>query len=357
MQQTLFKNIKNRHFPSTRYQGSKRKLLPKLEEIFRNINFTTVLDLYSGSGSVSYLLRSLDKKVTANDYLLYNSITAKVFLTQYTLNEIESAIHNFSSLVYEKPKNEITFVRDLYENVFFTNEENKEIDFFCSNITNMNSKDRNLYIYVMGQSLLKKRPFNLFHRANLNTRLADVKRSFGNKKTWETSINDHSIKTLKELKKLNLNEYEEGIALNIDTINLIEFPKQFDLIYLDPPYISKNGTAIDYNDFYFFLDGLVDYNLFNSFDNRYAHKPFTKSKSNWTSHTTSLDALKEVLLNWKNSHIVFSYRNDGLFTTSDIENTFKECNREYETKILSNYKYALSNTENTNEIIILAKPT
>jgi hypothetical protein len=44
-------------FPTTRYQGSKRKILPWISDCIKDIEFDTVLDAFGGSGMVSYLLK------------------------------------------------------------------------------------------------------------------------------------------------------------------------------------------------------------------------------------------------------------------------------------------------------------
>ena len=44
--------IKEWKFPSTRYQGSKRKLLPWIYENVKDIQFESVVDLFGGSGIV-----------------------------------------------------------------------------------------------------------------------------------------------------------------------------------------------------------------------------------------------------------------------------------------------------------------
>ena len=61
-----------RSFPTTRYQGSKRRLLPWLGEELSGLDFDTALDLFSGTASVSYLLKALGKEVTSNDQLSFN---------------------------------------------------------------------------------------------------------------------------------------------------------------------------------------------------------------------------------------------------------------------------------------------
>ena len=49
--------------PTTRYQGSKRKILPWLYECMQNYEFHTVLDAFGGTGMVSYLFKRMGKRV------------------------------------------------------------------------------------------------------------------------------------------------------------------------------------------------------------------------------------------------------------------------------------------------------
>ena len=50
--------------PSTRYQGSKRRILPWLCKNIKDLEFDTVLDGFGGTGSVSYLFKLMGKQVT-----------------------------------------------------------------------------------------------------------------------------------------------------------------------------------------------------------------------------------------------------------------------------------------------------
>ncbi|MFX0140985.1 MAG: DNA adenine methylase, partial [Candidatus Hodarchaeota archaeon] len=56
-------------FPRMRFMGNKYKLLPWLRDVFMSLDFEKVLDPFSGSGSVSYLLKCLDKQVFSSDFL------------------------------------------------------------------------------------------------------------------------------------------------------------------------------------------------------------------------------------------------------------------------------------------------
>jgi adenine-specific DNA methylase len=44
--------------------------------------------------------------------------------------------------------------------------------------------------------------------------------------------------------------------LNFD---VFDFDDDVDLVYIDTPYISKEGVDVDYLDFYHFLKGIVNY--------------------------------------------------------------------------------------------------
>ena len=59
-------------FPTTRYQGSKRKLLGWIAETIKDLSFESALDAFGGTGSVAYLLKTQGKQVTYNDTLQAN---------------------------------------------------------------------------------------------------------------------------------------------------------------------------------------------------------------------------------------------------------------------------------------------
>jgi adenine-specific DNA-methyltransferase len=355
-------NLYLKRFPTTRYQGSKRKMLLTLANSFSEFNFNTALDLYSGSGTVSLLLRHLKKNVIANDYLKYNQNTAEVFLTAKTEDfNKENFIHTLEYLLKEAPIKNTPLVNENFKDIYYTEEENLQIDRFCQNLNNVSLSPllQKIAIYCVGQSLLMKRPYNLFHRANLNMRTKNVKRSFGNAKTWETSISKHSIKIFTELSKFPFAE-STGLTpktLNLNTLELTKFPTNIDLIYLDPPYMNKKGTGVDYGNFYHFLDGLIDYRLFANGNNKFAHKPIIRKQPAWSNKNSALQELKQVASYWKDAILVISYRNDGIPNQNEIALALRECGR---TSYLSeeiSYKYALSKGTNTKEQLIISDPT
>lgn len=343
-------------FPATRYQGSKRKMLGDLKKRFEEMEFRTALDLYSGTGSVTLLLRLLGKSVASNDYLLFNQSCARLFQSLTPKDLARANRKDLAWLIHEAPLHATPIVAEQFESVFFLSEENEQIDRFCQNISQFNGALRDLYTYAFGQALLKKRPYNLFHRANLGMRTKDVKRSFGNAKTWETAALEHAKRAIDELKKFPFQvnpQFPEVYGVN--TLVVDNLPRSFDVVYLDPPYLNGKGQGVDYSDFYGFLDGLCDYSLFSACDVGYPHKPVHKQPSSWLKTDSALWELDKIGEHYGRSTLVMSYRSDGQPSLQEIVGVLKKGGREVDLYTLGGYKYALSQSVTSDECIIVAR--
>jgi len=171
--------------PNTRYYGSKKRLLSWIYEELKDYQFNTVLDVFGGTSSVSLMFQAMQKNVRFNDALSSNCISAKVLLngkfSQKTLNEVNLFFNNidldFNGTISKN-----------YKKIFFTDDENAWLDGAMQKIYEISyTPKRNLYLYLVMQASLMKRPFNLFHRANLNLRTTkDIERKFGNLATSTT---------------------------------------------------------------------------------------------------------------------------------------------------------------------------
>lgn len=344
-------------FPATRFQGSKRKILNEIQGVVSDVEGHRFLDLYSGSGIVSLLFRKLGKTVISNDYLLYNNNTARVFLG--ATNEILDSLDvcgDLSFLLENKEQSFDNYVSDEFYGVYFKDKENLEIDNFCQNINAFTGFKKELYIYAVGQALIKKRPYNLFHRANLDMRMKDVKRSFGNAKTWETSIKDHAIKCINELKAFPFSLATHYSVTNVDTSDIKSITNDVDLVYMDPPYISNKSVSVNYSNFYHFLEGLCDYSLFKHGDAKYPHKPIINKASSWSKHDSACRELEEICLHFNKSKIIMSYRSDGLPTPEEVKTIMEKTGRRAEVHSAGEYQYALSKNKISEELFILLHP-
>lgn len=343
-------------FPSTRYQGSKRKLLPFLYEACKAYDFQSVVDLYSGTSSVSLMFRYMGKHVVANDYLLYNYTTAKVLLsaTNFWLSGLD-----FGKLIekaFAPNGNAQHVVSNSFAGIYFPDNENEQIDLFCANLSHFTPDQADLMIYLMGQAMLMKRPYNLFHRANLDMRTKDVPRSFGNAKTWETPFSVHMLKLAKRLQNCQFNG-PIGSAHCINSMDIAQLAAEPDLIYLDPPYLNKANIPVDYSTFYHFLDGLVDYSLFSQGNDKYPHKPIALKPSRWRTADGGLSEISEVLRRWPDARIAISYRGDGRPSIADLKDVLGQAGYTVNEHTAVDYKYALSKNFDATEDLIIGTPS
>lgn len=344
--------------PNTRYQGSKKKIINKVYDlIITSFKPTHILDLFGGSAICSLYFQMNNIKTTYNDILKFNSINANGILDN-NLNNIPSEeeikmIFKTSSTINYK-----SFIYDTFKDIYYTDDENKQLDIFRENIkhySNENITKKNIMYYFIFQSLISKRPYNLFHRKNLSMRTANVNRSFGNKVTWEKTFIDHMLKFRKELIKL----YEEKKTIAIANTNIInmsynkipdEILSDIDTIYIDPPYFKKNCKNSQYFDNYHFLEGFVGESWDDNIDFSTKHLKLKTPKDNIIEDADKM--FDNIIDKYGNKNLVISYNTKAFPKVSDIETKLKKKYSKVITTYID-YNYALSKTK-SQEVLILA---
>lgn len=343
--------IKNK-FPSTRYQGSKAKFVDWIWHEISHIPFQTALDAFGGTGSVAYKLKDNGKSVTYNDILPFNSIIGKAIIENKSVVLSELDIN----LILEEQQNIVypTFIADNFKDIYYTDEENHWLDVVRYNISTIkNEYKRAIAWFALFQSCIIKRPYNLFHRKNLYVRMMDVKRSFGNKKTWDTPFETHFRNFVHEANNSVFDNGIECYAINTDALNI---NTKYDLVYIDTPYINDKGIGVDYADFYHFLNGLVYYdNWGNLIDFESKHRRLKRQYNIWTDKDNIINGFVQLIEHFKSSILVFSYRSNGIPSIENIVDILIEHNRRYELRFSRDIKYALSDTK-SKEVLIISYP-
>lgn len=337
--------------PSTRYQGSKAKLVGWIWEKIKDIDFSNAIDIFGGTGVVGYFLKQKGKQVYYNDYLKSNYYIGLALIENNTikLNKQEA-----EKLLIKEPDYDYRyFIRDTFKDIYYTDEENEWLDIVVQNICRIeNIYKKAVAYYALFQACLVKRPFNLFHRKNLYLRFADVKRTFGNKTTWDRPFEEHFIDFINEINYLVYDNGRENKAYNLD---VFEVEGNFDLVYIDPPYTSSKGVSVDYLDFYHFLEGLANYeNWKNKINYRTINKRFYKNNNPWNDKHKIRKKFRELFEKFKDSILVISYRSDGIPTIEQIVSDVKRFKRQVHVYTFENYKYVLSNGK-TAEILIVGE--
>lgn len=339
-------------FPSTRYQGSKAKITDWIWDNIKTCHFHTVLDAFGGTGCVSHLLKRKGKKVHYNDYLTFNYLTGKALVEN---NEVILENNEINELLNKKSSFQGTIIQNLFNNIFYLNEENIWLDNMVCNILEINDEYKQAIAwFALFQSCLIKRPYNLFHRANLNVRTKDIKRSFGNKISWDAPFEGYFKKFANEANKAIFNNGTTCAAYNYDIMN---YPfTDYDLVYIDPPYVSGQGVGTDYIDFYHFLEGMVNYRNWESqISRKYKHKPLNgKGINPWINKKTIYSSFEDLIRKFKNSTLVISYRSDGIPSEKEIYEMLKSYYQNVRIVKSKIYKYALSRN-NSREILFITE--
>jgi adenine-specific DNA-methyltransferase len=242
-------------FPPTRYCGSKRKLLGWIYGHLGAIRFDNVLDAFGGTGSVSMLFKAMRKSVTYHDGFRFNEDVARTVLAPrpaLARQEVAAMLDAVEPCAGVISKH--------FSGIFFLNHENEWLDGFIAQLGARPSapEAKALLNHLIYQACLKKRPFNLFHRANLGLRTnQSVKRSFGNAVTWERSFVHHALQTYDELAGTPAMPGPPVTVLAAGDV--VDITPGYDLVYIDPPYINREDryNRDDYWRRYHFLEGLA----------------------------------------------------------------------------------------------------
>lgn len=337
--------------PSTRYQGSKFKLLDWIWDNLRTLEFDTALDGFGGTGSVAYVLKAHDKAVTYNDYLRFNHLVGIALIenqdTPLSAEDVSKILSRDRNALYDN------LIATIFDGIYFTEEENAWLDVTCQNILQIGDRYKNaLAYYALFQSCIAKRPYNLFHRKNLYMRLAEVRRSFGNKATWDTPFEDHFRGFVAEANASVFSSRKRCEALCCD---VVQVPGSFDLVYLDPPYVNSRGSTVDYRDFYHFLEGLVIYNDWREeIDHSKKHLPLKASHSRWSDPKQIRAAFAECFERYSESIIVLSYGNKGIPGVEELTKLLKRYKEHVVVIEQPDYKYVLSIDDSTKELLFIA---
>ena len=338
-------------FPQTRYQGSKYKLLSWIWKSISFLDFKSVADLFGGTASVSYLMKVMGKDVTYNDILKSNYFTGLALIENQNTKIDDFEI---KEILLRDDDNYEQFIFKNFKEIYYTDEENKWLDRIIQNIYFCHAENKlkkSILLWSLFQSCIIKRPYNLFHRKNLYIRTNNVKRSFGNKTTWDKPFEHYFKKFIHEINNAIFDNRNKCFAFQGDAL---QFKNNFDLVYIDTPYISNKGVGVNYFQFYHFLEGICDYfNWGENIDVTKKHKPMKYLYNRWNDKNKIREAFHELISHYKKSHIVVSYRSDGIPSINELVKIVAQYKKNFKVVSYQNYKYVLSTNSNSHEILII----
>ena len=298
-------------FPPTKFMGSKEKMVAHIWEAVKDVEFDSVLDLFSGSGVVSYMFKAAGKRVISNDYMTMCEATALALIEN---NSVTLSDEEIDELLFESPFID-RFVQKTFENLYFTDEDNMTIDKIRANIKCIEDRfKRAIAIAALVRACVKKRPRGIF------TYVGD--RYDDGRKDLALSIEEQFRSAARLINAAVFDNGQRNRALLGDAMSV---EHKVDLIYIDPPYYSPFSDN-EYVRRYHFVEGLS--RDWRGVDLQWQTKtrkfkgyptPFSTNQGAW-------DAFDELFERFSDSTIVVSYSSNGL------------PNREELTALLARYK-------------------
>jgi adenine-specific DNA-methyltransferase len=150
-------------FPRLRYMGSKYRLVPHLADAFAEAGGRTALDAFSGSGVVSYLLKTLGYQVTSNDFLAFPTAIARATV----VNQSEQLTGDDIDLVCGPPADDRDFIQRTFQGLYFTEEDRAFLDSAWSHIDRMSGHKQAIAISALVLAAARKQPRGVFTFTNL----------------------------------------------------------------------------------------------------------------------------------------------------------------------------------------------
>jgi DNA adenine methylase len=230
-------------FPSTRYMGSKTKLLTQISDSVNDLQFENVVDLFSGSGIVGYMFKTQGKRIVSNDHM------HMAFKFSKALIENNSTILPAAVAADLTSKNPLSdkFVQKTFKGLYFEDRENVLIDNIRANIKELtNPYEEAIAKAALIRACTKKRPRGIF--TYVGARYDD------GRKDLQTEFKEHFLQAVEVLNGAVFDNGKKNEARNSDAMNLRSIKNS--LIYIDPPYFTPKSDA-EYVRRYHFVEGLA----------------------------------------------------------------------------------------------------
>ena len=315
-------------YPPTRFMGSKSKLLSEIWSVVSQFNVNTVVDLFSGSGVVGYMLKAQGKAVVSNDYMAMSATFTKAMIEN---NTITLPLEEAKELLIEHKESD-HFVATTFKGLYYSDEENDLIDTLRTNIAAMRDQYKQaIAMTSLIRACLKKRPRGIFtytgHRYDDGRQ--DLKKSLAQQ--FLESV-DAVNKSIFDNGKSNFSKHGDAMDLKIENA---------DLVYIDPPYYSPLSDN-EYVRRYHFVEGLArDWKGVEIQENTQTKK-FKSYPTPFSTRKGAADAFDKLFKKFANSILVVSYSSNSQPTQDEMVAIMAKY-KEHVEVIPIDYKYSFGN--------------
>ncbi|MFF0366948.1 DNA adenine methylase [Micromonospora sp. NPDC005087] len=331
-------------FPRVRYMGSKYKLVERLAAVFSQLGGSTAIDAFSGSGVVSYALKSLGYSVTSNDFLNFPGFIARAAV----VNQGDALSDEEVESICGTPADDRDFIQDKFDGLYFTADDRKFLDGAWSHIELLEGHKRDLAIASLVLAAARKQPRGVFTFTDL--RYDDGRRDL------RLSLKEHFRETVKAYNGVVFDSGHECFTATGDVFDLPT--KGYDIAYLDPPYAPPRDDNC-YIKRYHFLEGLSVYWRGQTILENTKTKKLAKRYTPFSYKHSVEDALFRTFKQFHESTIVLSYSSNAVPDLATIERLLREVKEKVDVHTLE-HKYsfgthATAARRNALEYIIIGR--
>lgn len=318
-------------FPVTRYMGSKRKLLDYIWEASKDFEFDSVIDLFSGSGIVSYMYKAHGKKVISNDYMTMSAVNTKALIQN---NRVILPIKEAKELIVQN-ENVDTFVQDTFKGIYFSDEDNCFIDTVRSNIKKIEDEYKKaIALEALIRTCIKKRPRGIF------TYVGD--RYNDGRQDLSKSFEEHFLEAVQLINEAVFTNKKRNKSCNEDALSL---KAKADLVYIDPPYYTPKSDN-EYVRRYHFVEGLARDWKGVEIQEETKTKKFKSYPTPFSTKDGATQAFDKIFKKYASSILIVSYSSNSLPTMEEMVSIMKKY-KDNVSVIPIDYKYCFGTRVNT----------
>ncbi|MCX7093530.1 MAG: Dam family site-specific DNA-(adenine-N6)-methyltransferase [Methylobacter sp.] len=315
-------------YPSTRYMGSKSKLLAEIWAVASQFEFDSVIDLFSGSGVVSYMFKSYGKAVVSNDYMAMSATFTKAMIEN---NEI--TLSQNEALALLEPKKPVDcFVETTFQGLYFSDDDNRLIDIVRANIkTIKNPYKRAIAMSALIRACLKKRPRGIF--TYVGHRYDD------GRKDLIMSFQEQFLEAVNMVNVAVFDNGKQNKARNGDAMTLQR--QESGLVYIDPPYYSPLSDN-EYVRRYHFVEGLARDWQGVEIQEHTITKKFKSYPTPFSSRKGATEAFDLLFKRFRDNVLVVSYSSNSQPTLDEMVKLMSKYKRHVEV-VPIDYRYSIGN--------------
>ena len=275
-----------------RYMGSKTKLLPFIENSIKEVigEYSSFVDIFSGTGVVGHHFNKADVKVISNDLLYSNYVTNYAFLSPepFDYQKIDKILMEFNEIQGRE-----NYFSKHFGDKFFSNNIAKKIGTIRENIEKLHKKSE---INFREKTILITSLIYAFDKIANTCGHYDAYR--GNTEFKEKLI----------LKHLNIfhQKNDENEIYNQDSNTLFnDLEYEVDIVYADPPYNSRQ-----YSSLYHLVENLARWEK-PEVEGKASKMKNRKQFNSKYCNKTAIETFEELISNVKAKYFILSYSDMG----------------------------------------------